>query len=82
MWRSVFCQKAAACRGGGEKHWVLVILALLLGCGGRHPTNASVERGPWDAFTSFLADAGGGAQGMRVVGSAGLGPIKKYLCTF
>lgn len=73
MWCSVFCQKAGACRGGGVKCWVLVILALLLGFGERHPADAS----PYS-----LADAGGGAQGMQGIGITDLGLIEKYLCTF
>lgn len=55
------------------KCWVLVIPVLLLGFGGRYPT---------DTFPSSLADDSGGAQGMWGISSTDLGPIEKYLCTF
>lgn len=61
------------CEMPGVKCRVFVIPVLPVGFGGRHPP---------DAFSSSLADAGGGAQGVWGIGSTDLGPIEKYLCTF
>lgn len=64
------CRKAGAHWGGGVKQQVLILPVILLGFEGRHPTNA---------FSSSLADAGGGAQG---ISSTNLSLVEKYLCAF